>query len=59
MKKKDLEKKLKGYGWWFKRSGGKHDIWTNGEIEEPVPRHREVNEMTAKKILKKASLSPC
>ncbi|MCP5468313.1 MAG: type II toxin-antitoxin system HicA family toxin [Deltaproteobacteria bacterium] len=57
MKKKDLEKQLKEYGWWFKRSGGKHDIWTNGEREEPIPRHREINEILAKKILKNARLA--
>ncbi len=54
MKKKILEKELKKLGWWLKRHGGKHDIWTNGEDEEPVPRHNEINELLAKKILKTA-----
>jgi len=31
MKKRDLEKELICLGWWFKREGGNHEIWTNGE----------------------------
>ena len=54
MKRKKLEKMLRGYDWSFDRHGGKHDIWTNGEISEAVPRHPEINEYTAKKILKRA-----
>jgi mRNA interferase HicA len=49
MKKRDLEKKLEGLGWWLKRQGNNHEIWTNGEDSEPVPRHREISEMLAKK----------
>jgi hypothetical protein len=30
MKKRDLERQLKAYGWWFLREGGSHEIWTNG-----------------------------
>ncbi len=51
MKKRDLEKELGRLGWWLKREGGNHEIWTNGEDTEPVPRHREVKETLAKKIL--------
>ncbi|WP_068470558.1 type II toxin-antitoxin system HicA family toxin [Candidatus Protochlamydia phocaeensis] len=58
MKKRDLEKKLSQQGWWLDRHGGNHDIWTNGEIYEPVPRHPEINELLAKKILKKAVNNP-
>ncbi len=54
MKKKDIEKKLKKCGWRLERNGGNHDIWTNGDIKTPIPRHREVNERTAKSIIKKA-----
>lgn len=39
-------------GWRFERHGGNHDIWTNGEFNIPIPRHREVNEFTARSILK-------
>lgn len=58
MKKKKLEKELKKLGWWLDNHGGNHDIWTNGTDKEPVPRHNEVNEFTAKSILKKAKLKP-
>lgn len=58
MKKTDLERELTKYGWKFSRHGGNHDIWTNGIKSESVPRHREVNEYTAKKILKTAKENP-
>jgi mRNA interferase HicA len=35
-------------------SGGRHDVWTDGEREEAVPRHREINEQLAKAILRRA-----
>lgn len=54
MKARDLKKKLSELGWWLKREGSNHEIWTNGEIEEPVPRHREINERLAMKIIKTA-----
>ena len=54
MKARDLKKKLLSLGWWLKREGANHEIWTNGEIEESVPRHREINERLAKKIIKTA-----
>ena len=45
---------MRSYGWWLQRSGSNHDVWTNGSTNEPVPRHREIAEELAKKILKKA-----
>jgi mRNA interferase HicA len=54
MKRNKLEKALKGLGWWFLRHGGNHDIWTNGDRQEPIPRHPEINERLAKAIIKKA-----
>jgi mRNA interferase HicA len=58
VKKKDLEKHLREAGWRFARHGGNHDAWTNGELFEFIPRHAEVNEMLAKKVLKKAKANP-
>ena len=58
MKKKDLEKHLTKLGWKFDRHGGSHDIWTNGEVFESVPRHNEINENLAKKIVKRAKNNP-
>ena len=54
MKRRDLEQQLRQLGWWLLRRGAKHDIWTNGERELAVPRHREINEYTARAILREA-----
>ena len=54
MKRRDLEKKLKEMNWWLTRHGGKHDVWTDGEREVAIPRHNEINEYTAKAILREA-----
>jgi mRNA interferase HicA len=53
MKKRELEKLLRQLGWQFLRHGGKHDVWTNGEQEEAIPRHREINEKLARAILRR------
>lgn len=58
MKKRDLEKKLSELGWWFLRHGGSHDTWTNGEIQNFIPRHNEISENLAKSILKEAKNNP-
>ena len=55
MKRRELEKRLTDLGWRFLRHGGKHDVWTDGEREEAVPRHREINEKLALAILRRAS----
>lgn len=49
MKKRDIEKRLSQLGWWFGRHGGNHDVWTNGNMCEFVPRHVEIGEMLAKR----------
>jgi mRNA interferase HicA len=54
MKKRELERELKSLGWWMQRQGSKHEIWTNGSEEEAVPRHREIAETLARKIIKTA-----
>jgi len=54
MKHRDLIAKLKEAGCQFVRHGGLHDIYRNpvtGRIEA-VPRHNEVNELLARKIVK-------
>ncbi len=56
MKKKDLEKKLKENGFSLKH-GAKHDRWfKKGHPPITVPRHSEINERLAKKILKDADI---
>ncbi|HBI72765.1 MAG TPA: toxin-antitoxin system, toxin component, HicA family protein [Lachnospiraceae bacterium] len=56
MKRKDLIKLLEKNGWYLKRYGGNHDIYTNGTKSEPIPRHAELNERLAKEIIKKLGL---
>lgn len=56
MKKRDLEKKFKKAGWYLLRHGGNHDVWTNGTDTEPIPRSKEINEITAKEIIKRRGL---
>ena len=58
MKQRDLVRQLRDLGWWFLREGGNHEIWTNGKETEAVPRHREINENTARGILKNAKRNP-
>lgn len=56
MKKRDLVKLLEENGWYLKRSGGNHDLYTDGKKIEPIPRHSEINEKLAKAIIKKLGL---
>lgn len=56
MKQRDLIKKLEDVGFSFVRHEGNHDIYTRGNEEEKVPRHREINEKLAKLILRKWGL---
>ncbi len=56
LKRSDLVKLLEKNGWYFKRSGGSHDIYTNGEENETIPRHKEINENLAKSIIKRRGL---
>ena len=54
MKRRDLINKLEELGCNLIRHGSRHDIYHNPSTghSEPVPRHREVNELLAKKIIK-------
>ncbi len=54
VKRRDLEKELRKRGWRLVPHGRKHDIWSDGEREEAIPRHNEINELLAQKILRKA-----
>ena len=53
MKQRDLVKKLEDNGFVFERHGGNHDIYRRGNDIEKVPRHKEINEMLAKMIIRK------
>lgn len=58
MKRRDLEKKLSELGWYFLRHGGNHDTWSNGQIQNFIPRHTDISENLAKAIIKKAKNNP-
>ena len=54
MKRRDLERKLRIAGCYLKRKGSAHALWINPKtgVMEAVPRHTEIKEPLAKKILK-------
>jgi len=54
MKRKVLLRRLKQLGWHLARHGARHDVWTNDKLEIAIPRHNEINEYTAKAIIKEA-----
>ena len=56
MKQRDLIKKLENAGFVFERHGGNHDIYRRGNDIEKAPRHKEINEMLAKIIIRKWNL---
>lgn len=56
MKRKDLIKLFEKNGWWMKREGHDHTIYTDGKSNEPISRQTEINDMLAKKIIKRRGL---
>nr|DAN08578.1 MAG TPA: putative RNA-binding protein [Caudoviricetes sp.] len=57
MKRRDLLKKLKAAGFYMVRDDGDHTIYKkDGWRSVQIPRHRELNELTAQSILKVAGL---
>jgi mRNA interferase HicA len=60
MKKRDLIKRLRAIAkaantdLELVREGANHEVWTIGDERLVIPRHREINEYTAKGIIKKA-----
>ena len=56
LKRRNLIKKLESAGFIFKEHGGNHDTYKRGNDTEQVPRHTEINEITARRILKKWGL---
>ena len=55
MKREKVLEKAKEYNAQFVRHGKKHDIYENPRTHEyaQIPRHPDINEYTAKDILKK------
>ena len=59
MKRLDLVRTLEQSGCVLLRHGGRHDIYHNPKTgrSEPVPRHREINEMLARRIIRRLTLA--
>lgn len=56
MKRKDLIRILERNGWSLERNGAKHDVYRKGFKRETIPRHREIDEILAKIIIKRHDL---
>lgn len=56
MKQRELIKKLEAAGFTLERYGGNHDVYVRGEDKEQISRHKEINEMLAKAIIRKWGL---
>jgi len=54
VKRRDLIKKLEAAGCVLIRHGGRHDWYQNAttKISQPIPRHREIENILAKHIIK-------
>ena len=59
MKRRDLIKRIEEFGCQLLRHGGKHDIYHNPKTgaTQPVPRHKEINEILERKIIRDLSAS--
>lgn len=53
MKRRDLIKEIESLGYQLVRHGHDHDIYSNGKRSEPISRQTEINEILAKKIIKR------
>ena len=56
MKRRDFIKLLERNGWYLKRNGGDHDIYTNGRDNEAISRQREIKEAVAQAIIRRRGL---
>jgi len=55
MKRRDLERRLRIAGCYLKREESSHALWANPKngVTEAIPRHNEVKEPLARRILKR------
>ena len=56
MKRKDLIKKIRDAGYTIKEGGDHSKVYRGEAMLTEVPRHREINELTARAIMKKLGL---
>lgn len=55
-KRRDLIKMLECNGWYLKRSGANHDIYTDGVRCEAIPRRAVISKELANAIIKRNGL---
>ena len=56
MKRRDLLRRLAAAGFVLIRSRGPHDVFGRGDLRIAVPRHSEIKEYLARKILRDAGI---
>lgn len=58
MKRETLLKHLRRFGCYRKREGRRHSLWCNPQTGavEAIPRHKEIAESLARKIIQRLSL---
>ena len=58
MKRRDLIRHLEKHGCEFFREGGKHSVYVNRRARKAssVPRHRQINEILARRICKELQI---
>lgn len=56
MKRTDMIRLLWKNGWKLKRSCGGHDVYEKGNDTVAIPRHRELNEILCKSIIRQKGL---
>jgi predicted RNA binding protein YcfA (HicA-like mRNA interferase family) len=57
VKRRELVRKLSAAGFICAGRKGPHDVFGRGNLRIAVPRHREIKEYLARKILKEAGLA--
>jgi mRNA interferase HicA len=59
VKRRDLIRHLEGHGCELLREGGRHSVYVNRPAGKAtaVPRHREINELLARKICRDLQVS--
>lgn len=56
-KRVKIVRALKEYGYEFLREGSNHTIYSNGKLNIPVGRHKEISPKTAQKIAKEINIT--
>ena len=60
MKRTDLLRHLEAHGCEFLREGGNHTVYVNRRVRKSssIPRHRDINDLLARKICRDLEVPP-